>query len=363
MMKNDAYWMNQCIQLARHGVGMVSPNPLVGAVIVKNGVKIGEGFHECFGAAHAEVNAINDALSRKKTIIGSTIYVNLEPCYHFGKTPPCVDALIRHGISRVVIAISDPNPRVSGRGIEKLRKKGISVKKGILKNESEKLNEKFLQSITAKRPFIALKAAQTSDGFIAHENGDSKWITNDRSRAHVHQLRNEYDAVLVGAQTVIQDDPELTVRAVSGRNPIRVILDGKFTVPIDRKIFNRESATIMYISDEAGEREHEKMRTLTALGVNIVAMKSKGQKLNLRRIIEDLHERNIGALLIEGGAHIYSEFMNRKLVDKLYLFTSPKIFHVGIKTFNKISVSYRKKQVAEQYFRNDRLQEFRITFP
>jgi diaminohydroxyphosphoribosylaminopyrimidine deaminase/5-amino-6-(5-phosphoribosylamino)uracil reductase len=212
--------MDRCFRLARKGTGSVSPNPLVGAVLVKNGVKIGEGFHERFGGHHAEINAIRNALARKKEILGSTLYVNLEPCSHHGKTPPCVDAVIRHGIAKVVIGCMDPNPVVAGRGIALLRKNNITVRCGVRGKEAEQLNQAFFKHILTGRPFITLKAAQTSDGYIARLDGTSQWITNHWSRRYVHQLRNENDAVLVGSGTVLQDDPELTVRSVPGRNPV-----------------------------------------------------------------------------------------------------------------------------------------------
>jgi diaminohydroxyphosphoribosylaminopyrimidine deaminase/5-amino-6-(5-phosphoribosylamino)uracil reductase len=355
--------MERCIRLARFGVGSVSPNPLVGAVLVKDGVKIGEGFHERFGENHAEINAIHNALTGKRPIAGSTLYVNLEPCSHFGKTPPCAEAIIRHGITRVVIGCKDPNPIVAGRGIALLRKNKITVKTGVLSKEATRLNESFFKYIRTGIPFITLKAAQTADGYIARTDGSSKWITNQFSRKFVHQLRNEYDAVIVGAGTVIQDDPELTVRNVLGRNPIRIILDGRFTVPLDRKIFDDQAQTIIYTTTQAAVRESAKVLALKKRGIIVVPFRSKTDSIDIRTIVSDLGKRGIASVLVEGGSGIYSAFLNARMADALFLFTAQKKFSTGIKTFDKISVSFRKKLVSERHFRSDRLQEFRITFP
>ncbi|MBP6673079.1 MAG: bifunctional diaminohydroxyphosphoribosylaminopyrimidine deaminase/5-amino-6-(5-phosphoribosylamino)uracil reductase RibD [Bacteroidetes bacterium] len=355
--------MERCIHLARLGVGSVSPNPLVGAVLVKDGVKIGEGYHERFGENHAEINAIHNALKGKRSLAGSTLYVNLEPCSHYGKTPPCAEAIIRHGITRVVVGCKDPNPIVAGRGIALLRKNKITVKTGVLSKEVIRLNEFFIKYILTGIPFITLKAAQTADGYIARINGSSKWITNQLSRRYVHQLRNEYDAVLVGAGTVIQDNPELTVRAVPGRNPVRIILDGRCSVPLNRKIFDDQAKTIIYTTAHAAARESAKILALQKRGIIVVPVRSKSDRLDIRAIVSDLGKRGISSLLIEGGPGIYSAFLDARTADALFLFTAQKKFSSGIKTFGKISVSFRKKLVSERYFRSDRLQNFRITFP
>ena len=355
--------MDRCFRLALKGTGNVSPNPLVGAVLVKDGVKIGEGFHERFGGHHAEINAIQNALAKKKEIHGSTLYVNLEPCSHHGKTPPCVDAVIRHGIARVVIGCMDPNPVVAGRGIARLREKNIKVRCGIRVKEAERLNQAFFKYILTGRPFITMKAAQTADGYIARTDGSSQWITNQWSRRFVHHLRNENDAVLVGSGTVLQDDPELTVRSVPGRNPYRVILDGRFRVPLDRKIFNEQAKTILYISDQAAAREKTKVRSLERKGVTVVPMRKTGAYLDLHSVLIDLGNRGIASVMIEGGSGIYTSFLNAALIDSMLLFTAQKKFRNGITTFGKLSVSFKKKLVSERTFRTDRLQEFRITFP
>lgn len=363
MKFSDAYWMNRCLSLSRKGMGKVSPNPLVGAVIVKNGKKIGEGFHRSFGGAHAEINAIRDARKRKHDLNGATIYVNLEPCSHQGKTPPCVDALIKYRFHRVVIAMQDPNPLVAGKGIMKLREHGIQCVVGIRAAEARRLNEHFIKFITTHTPFVAIKAAQTNDAFIARLNGRSKWITNVRSRALSHRLRTEYDAVLVGAHTVRMDDPKLTVRMVNGRNPVRIVLDGKLSSEPVRKIFSRAAKTIVY-ADAAFEKcEAKKIRQLRQKGVEVVLLKGIQGRINIHHVLTDLGKRNIASVLVEGGQQMYTTFMNAKCVDKLWLFTSPKKFHQGIKTFDGISVSFKRIRGHTKQLSTDTLNEYDIVFP
>jgi len=354
--------MQQCFTLARKGAGNVSPNPMVGAVIVKNGRKIGEGYHRRYGGPHAEVNAIRYALKRKHDLAGATIYVNLEPCSHYGKTPPCVEAIIKHGFQRVVIGSIDPNPLVAGRGIRNLREHGIQCTVGVSANEAKRLNESFFKFIQTNMPFVAIKAAQTSDGFIAREDGSSKWITNSKSRAFGHQLRSQYDAVLVGAHTVMMDNPELTVRMVKGRNPVRIILDGKFSTPIHSKIYQSDAPTILYTDRKFAKEHQKKLSALRVVGIDVVELKGAEGKLNIRQILKDLGRRNIASVLVEGGQRSYAAFLNAKCVDKIWLFTSPKKFQRGVKTFNGISVSYRRSRRQMKRFSTNTLCEYDITF-
>lgn len=362
MKRNDTYWMDRCLQLAKRGTGTVSPNPLVGAVIVKNGRKIGEGYHERFGGNHAEINAFRDAFDRNLDVNGADLYVNLEPCSHFGKTPPCVDAVIRHGIARVIIGTIDPNPAVAGRGIERLHSSNISVKLGVRSRQAAHLNEAFFKMMRTGMPLVTLKAALTADGFIARQDGSSKWISNSASRRFVHQLRSSNDAVLVGSGTVLKDDPELTVRSVPGRNPVRVILDTRFRISTDRTVFNRAAKTIIYTSFRSIAREPAKVRSLEKRGVTVVPIRTAGKKSDLQMVLQDLGRRGISSVLIEGGSEIYTSMMNAKLVDRMAVFTAKKKFSSGIKMFGKISVSFKKKLISERSFYSDRFQEFRITF-
>lgn len=359
MNRSDDFWMSRCLNLAKRGTGYVSPNPLVGAVIVRNGIKIAEGFHSYFGGHHAEINAIHQALKKKHSLLGATLFVNLEPCFHFGKTPPCVDAIIQNGITRVVIAKKDPNPLVAGKSIKKLKQNGVQCKIGVLEREAELLNEKFFKFIETEKPFVSLKAAQTYDGFIALEDGTSKWITNKLSRKYVHQLRSEYDAIIIGAHTVNIDDPELTVRNVKGRNPIRVVIDGKLSVNVNSKVFNEKAPTIVYTS-RSKTIKSKIINDLESKGVVVVQLKSKNGILKINDVLLDLGKHQISSALVEGGAKTHSEFLNSGMVDKVYLFTAKKVFGKGIKTFGDISKPLMLRKNKQRYFGNDLFEEYSI---
>jgi diaminohydroxyphosphoribosylaminopyrimidine deaminase/5-amino-6-(5-phosphoribosylamino)uracil reductase len=338
---------------------------MVGAVIVKNGRAIGEGYHERYGGPHAEVNAIRNAIDRGHTLTGATIYVNLEPCSHHGKTPPCAEAIIRSGCRRVVIGTMDPNPLVAGKGILKLRSKGIRCTVGLLKNDATTLNEAFFKYIRSGMPFVSIKAAQTSDGYIARNDGSSQWITNARSRAFGHRLRSRYDAVAVGAQTVMTDDPELTVRMVKGRNPVRIVVDGRFTLPVQRKIFQHigNAKTVLYVDSRFLRKKNAKARTLRNNGVQVIGVKGSNGKLDIRKVLKDLAGRNIASVLVEGGQRTYASFMNAKCVDTMWIYTAPKKFYEGVKTFDGISVSFKRSKRYTKRFSADTLCEYSITYP
>jgi diaminohydroxyphosphoribosylaminopyrimidine deaminase / 5-amino-6-(5-phosphoribosylamino)uracil reductase len=328
---NENIFMQRCLRLALKGAGMVNPNPMVGCIIVRNGKIVGEGFHKKFGGPHAEIFALKHAGKKTK---GATLYVSLEPCAHFGKTPPCTDAIIKAGISQVVIASKDPNPLVSGKGIRRLRGAGIQVKVGLLKKEAELLNEKFFKFIKTGLPFVSIKLAQTFDGRIADVAGKSKWITSRTARKEVHHLRNDYDAVLVGANTVRLDNPELTVRFVKGRNPVRVVVDGRLSLPVSRSIFNTTAApTWLLTSVKAVRANIRKVQKLVLRGVRVLPV-SSGYRINADLILRSLAAEGISSLLIEGGAYTVDGFVNRFLADKLYLFTTPKILGDGLNGFS-----------------------------
>ncbi len=354
--------MRRCLHLAQHGAGFVSPNPMVGAVIVKDGRKIAEGFHRRYGEAHAEINAISRALKQHRSLHGATIYVNLEPCSHYGKTPPCVDSILHHGFSRVVIASSDPNPLVSGKSIKLLRKRGIECTEGILKDEAIRLNEFFFKYITKKIPFVSMKAAQSSDGFIASDNADSRWITNRKSRTEVHRLRKNYDVIVAGAGTVMSDDPSLTVRHVKGTNPTRVIIDGKFSLPLQRNVFSADAPTILYTTQHHLLLNKKKAGLLRKQGVEIVGMSGRNGIVDIRQIIRDLGLRNHISVLVEGGQKTYAAFLNAKTADKLYLFTGKKKYKDGLKTFDNITVSFKLNERRKKQFGTDTLQEFDVIY-
>jgi len=319
--------MQRCLDLARNGLGKVSPNPMVGCIIVQNGKITGEGFHRQFGGPHAEIFAL---LHAGKKAAGATLFVNLEPCVHFGKTPPCVDAIIQSGISKVVIASKDPNSLVNGKGIQRLREAGITVKTGVLRKEAELLNEKFFKFMNTGLPFVGIKLAQTLDGRIADIAGRSKWITNEHARIEVHKLRGEYDAVMAGAKTVFIDNPELTVRLIKGRNPVRVVVDGRMSLPASRKIFNtNKTPTWLMTSDAAVKINNRKVHKLITQGVRILTA-SASYKISPESILKTLAAEGISSVLLEGGASLVAPFIKGSFADALYLFIAPKILGGGL---------------------------------
>ncbi|MCE9655138.1 bifunctional diaminohydroxyphosphoribosylaminopyrimidine deaminase/5-amino-6-(5-phosphoribosylamino)uracil reductase RibD [Clostridium celatum] len=326
----DKFYMNIALQLAKKGKGKVNPNPLVGAIIVRDGVILGRGYHKEYGKAHAEVNAFLDA---KEDITGATMYVILEPCSHYGKTPPCVERIIENKISRVVIGMIDPNPLVAGKGIEKLKKSGITVTVGVLEEECRKLNEVFIKYITKNEPFVVLKTAMSLDGKIATSRGESKWITGEKARNEVHNLRNELEAIMVGVDTVIIDNPELTCRLENGRNPIRIIVDSTLKIPLNSKVLKNqdEAKTIVATKKEAIE---EKVKKLEALGVTVLKISDdkeyennniRNKKVNLNNLMKELGKLNIDGVLLEGGATLNYSALQEGIVDKIQVYIAPKI--------------------------------------
>ena len=356
----DEKWMRECLRLAKKGVGRVSPNPLVGAVIVRGGRAIGKGYHRSFGEAHAEVNAIRDALRRGSDVNGATLYVNLEPCSHQGKTPPCVSMIIKHRIGKVVAGMEDPNPLVAGRGFAKLRRFGVKVTSGVLRSQAATLNEKFIKYITTGIPFVGLKVARTSDGFIARTDGSSKWITNKRSRTLAHVLRREYDAVLVGAGTVALDNPKLTVRHVRGRNPLRVVIDGRLRSPLGAHLYNDadRKKTIVFASRPA----KGKVGALRKKGVHVVVMKGKKVEIPVKHILKWLAERGIASVMVEGGRTTYGHFLDARAVDTIHMFVSPKIFVKGILAFDGSGEQFALRRQRVTYVGRDTLIEGRVAY-
>lgn len=336
MKGTDEKFMRRALGLARRGLGRVSPNPMVGAVIVKSGKIIGKGWHGVFGGRHAEIDAFDKATSGVK---GATLYVTLEPCAHFGKTPPCVDSIIAAGISRVVVGSGDPNPLVAGKSIRKLRARGIETEVGILEKECRELNEKFFTFMQRSRPFVTIKIAQTLDGRIAAASGDSKWISSLPSRRLAHRERSLHDAVLVGIGTVIQDDPELTVRLVRGRNPVRIVVDSKLRIPLESKILKdqEKAATIIACSRS---RDPEKFRQLREMGIDIIVTGPAGSdRVDLRKLLAALAKRNISSLLVEGGAGIYTSFLKGKLADRMLIAIAPVITGKGIEAVGDLGTA------------------------
>lgn len=321
MLKHDHHtdelFMRRALELALLGQGSVSPNPLVGCVIVHDNRIIGEGWHKVYGGPHAEVNAVNTVQDRS-LLPSSTVYVTLEPCSHFGKTPPCADMLIREKVQKVVIANLDTNPLVGGEGIKKLRAAGIAVITGILDGEARALNRRFFTYIEKKRPYLILKWAETADGFIARENYDSKWISNTFSRQLVHKWRAEEDAVLVGPRTAQQDNPQLTVRDWSGRNPVRLVIDRFLKLSTRLAVFDRSQKTICY-----NVLKHEEHPNLSLVRLN--------EETFLTDLLHDLQKQKIQSVIVEGGAQTLASFILDGLWDEARIFVSKETFGRGIK--------------------------------
>lgn len=316
-------YMKKCISLAQRGEGFVSPNPMVGAIVTdKQGNVAGYGWHKVYGGPHAEVNAINDAKNKGIDIKGGTIFVSLEPCSHYGKTPPCADLIIKEGLKKVVIGCADPNPKVAGGGIKKLEAAGIEVVSGVLEDECKKLNEIFFKNQTKKSPFVAIKTATTMDGKIATKTGSSKWITSEKSRQYVQKLRNKYDAIITGSGTVISDNPSLTCRKKGGRNPVRVVVDSALKTPVDAKVYEN-NATKIYIA--AAKTSKSVNANDYGQNVEIIYCPLINNKIDLNFLLKELYKRDIYSVLIEAGGALNGAFLKQKLVDKIYHFVAPKI--------------------------------------
>ena len=358
----DQQWMRRALDLAARARGRTSPNPMVGAVLVKDGQLIGEGFHTYTGSDHAEVAALRDA---GPAATGATLYVSLEPCCHYGRTPPCVDQILQAGIRRVVAACEDPNPAVSGKGIAALRAAGLSVDVGVLAEEAERVNEAFFTHVRTGRPFVTLKVAASLDGKIATRTGESRWITGESARRRVHQLRNEVDAVLVGIGTVLRDDPLLTTRLgiADQRDPIRVIVDNLARLPLRAKVVNRASTapTILAVSQMA---PRTKLEALEREGVQVIVVESSPRRVSLERLIEALGKRGILSVMIEGGAEINASALREGIVDKVLVFLAPTLIGgkstptaVGGDGIESLSQAVRLRDVRIERFDGDILVE------
>jgi diaminohydroxyphosphoribosylaminopyrimidine deaminase/5-amino-6-(5-phosphoribosylamino)uracil reductase len=310
--------MAEALCLARRGAGRTSPNPAVGAVVVRGGKIVGRGFHRRAGGAHAEVFALREAGARAR---GATLYVTLEPCCHIGRTGPCVDRVLESGVTRVVVGSLDPNPRVRAKGIARLRRQGVAVECGLRERECRELNVDFEKYITTGLPFVVLKLAATLDGRIASAHGDSRWVTGEAARRRVHEMRNRLDAVIVGSQTVLADDPELSCRIRGGRHPLRVVLDGRLRSPRSARVFCTapERTRLYTLADRSA-----KARGLRRLGV-VVCRGGGDRQGSLRRTLEDLARAGIMSVLIEGGGKVAARALREQLVDRLALFFAPKI--------------------------------------
>ncbi|MFW6011789.1 MAG: bifunctional diaminohydroxyphosphoribosylaminopyrimidine deaminase/5-amino-6-(5-phosphoribosylamino)uracil reductase RibD, partial [Desulfosalsimonas sp.] len=316
-------YMKTALELAEKGRGWTSPNPMVGAVIVKHGEIVGRGWHESPGGPHAEVNAIADAGRQARD---ATIYVTLEPCNHHGRTPPCTKAILEAGIKKVVCAMTDPNPDVAGGGVQYLASRGIEVETGVCENEARRLNEAFIRFVTTGRPFVILKSAATLDGKIATKTGDSKWVTGPASRKYVHLMRHFCDAILVGINTVVADDPSLTARLEDQKtkDPVRIILDTGLSIPENARVLTQESFSQTVIA--AGEKvDKAKAGRLEKAGARVLCLPAAKRGVDLNALAKKLAKMRITSLLIEGGGHVSGAFLAAGLVDKICFFYAPRI--------------------------------------
>ena len=338
-MSKDQVYMRRALELARLGLGTVSPNPMVGCVIVHENQIVGEGWHQIYGGPHAEVNAIAN-VTDKEILLACTVYVNLEPCAHFGKTPPCADLLVAHQVKRVVVANVDPNPLVGGKGIKKLEAAGIEVVIGVLEHEGQELNKRFFRGLASQRPYVILKWAETSDGFIARANYDSKWISSPGSRMLVHKWRAEEDAIMVGANTALYDDPQLTVRDWSGRDPLRIVIDRNLRLPDHLKLFTDTLPTLRY-----NLHKSEKFETYELVRVDAEQF--------IDNLLHDLYTRGIRSVIVEGGSAVLHYLIDNKLWDEARVFVSRQHFGEGIRA-PKVSGLF-----AEEYIEDDKLLIFK----
>ena len=332
----DEDYMREAIRLARRGLGKTSPNPMVGAVIVRDGRVIGRGYHRRYGENHAEINALQDA---RENVSGSTIYVNLEPCFHHGKTPPCLDAIIGHQFGRVVMGTHDPNPLVNGKSEAVLRQKGIEVRVGVLEEECRLLNEAYFKYITTGLPLVTLKFAQSLDGRIATATGNSRWISSEKFRRLAHRRRAASDAVMVGIDTVLADDPQLTVRLARGKNPVRVILDSRLRIPLEAGVITggEVAPTIIATTSRA---DAEKKDRLGEMGIEVLVIpESGGGEVDLKSLLGLLGGKGIASVLVEGGAGVITSFLRQGLADKIMVAIAPRIIGKGIEAVGELDIA------------------------
>ena len=362
-MDNNERYMKAALRLAAKGRGCVSPNPMVGAIIVRDGQIAGRGYHKKAGLLHAEINALEEAGEAAK---GATLYVNLEPCNHHGKTLPCTDKIIEAGVSKVVIAIEDPNPLNSGEGSRRLKSAGIKVKTGILESEARQLNEVFIKFIKTGEPFVIAKIAMSLDGKIATRTGESKWITGIKARKYVQKLRSEADALLVGINTIIKDDPELKVRNGKDKEkPVRIVLDSQARIPLEARILSGKPKTIIVTTKYA---TISKVNELKEAGAEVLIAGERGGKIDLKKLIKKLGELGVTSLLLEGGGEVLSSALSARIVDKALFFIAPKIIGgrdapttVGGEGVKSINEAVPLKRIKVRRFGGDVLIEGYLT--
>jgi diaminohydroxyphosphoribosylaminopyrimidine deaminase/5-amino-6-(5-phosphoribosylamino)uracil reductase len=324
--------MELALSLAERGRGNVSPNPLVGAVIIKRGRIVGRGWHKKCGDAHAEVCALKEAGKKAKD---SIMYVNLEPCSHWGRTPPCTEKIVEAGVREVVVGMRDPNPLVNG--YQELKFRGIKTRIGILEEECKKLNEPYIKWIRTKKPFVVVKAAMSLDGRIATRTGDSKYITGREARKYVHELRAEYDAVMVGANTVIKDNPQLTVRLAKGRDPVKIVVDTKLRLPFNLKIVKNDPGKLIVATSKKAPKS--KIKKLIKKGAHVLVIDTIKGKIDLKSLMKELGKREICSILIEGGAELNAEAIRSGIADKVLFFISPRFIGGGLGALGDLGIT------------------------
>lgn len=361
---NDSFYMQRAIELAKKGIGFVNPNPLVGAVIVKDDNIIGEGYHAKYGELHAERNAFKYCDDNNIDCTNATIYVTLEPCCHYGKQPPCTEAIVQHGISKVVIGSRDPNPLVSGKGVEYLRSKGITVVTDYMRSECDALNDIFFHYITTNTPYVIMKYATTIDGKISSYTGKSKWISCEQSRVHTHQVRKRVSAIMVGIGTVLADNPMLNCRVEEPSNPIRIVCDSNLRIPLDCNLVTTAKDIPTYVATVSNDVE--KISTLEALGVKVVNTQPKDDRVDLSQLMQILGSLKIDSVLIEGGSELNFSALKSGIVDCIQVYLAPMILGgataktpVGGLGFESPDVAKKFKLVKNETIGNDLFLEYR----
>ena len=330
-------YMELAIKLAEKGKGTTSPNPMVGCIIVKRGRIVGKGFHKKAGTEHAEVLAIQDA---GKKAMNSTMYVTLEPCSHWGRTPPCTEKIVESGVREVIIGMKDPNPLV--HGYMELKARGLKTKIGILEEDAEKLNEPYVKWIKTKKPFVVIKVAMSADGKIATKTGDSKYITSKEARTLVHQMRTEADAVMVGVNTVLRDNPELTPRLYKGKDPLKIVVDSNLKIPRNCNLMKDPPRLVVATTTKASKSDVQKLQDK---GIRVIITKPDKGMVDLRELMKELGKSEIISIMIEGGSELNSSAINAGLVDKIMIFTAPKLIGNGKGAIGNLGITKIAKAI------------------
>ncbi len=361
----DEKYMALALELAEKGRGKVEPNPMVGAVLVKNGEIVGKGYHQVFGGPHAEIHAINEGGVNCKE---ATLYVSMEPCAHYGKTAPCVDAIIKAGIVKVVTTGIDPNPITSGKGIQRLKETGIEVRLGVMESEAKRLNAPFFKLMLKGLPYVTVKWAMSLDGKIATYSGDSRWITSEESRAYAHKIRGQMDGVMVGINTVVRDDPLLTCRIEGGRNPKRIIIDSSASLPLNSRLLHtiNEAEIIVAVNQNA---LHERIQRLEQMGCKIIQTRDTDGCVDLQDFFHRLGDMKLTNIFVEGGSGVITSMIEGRLVDKIMVFIAPIIIGgesakspVLGKGIDKVCEAAKMNEITVKRFSNDVVIEGILTF-